>query len=490
MIYTAITIGPICKTLSKARNTKSFWSASFMFSWIMRELLERVPKKEGIEIRSPYYSSDINTPKGVGLFPDRAFIEGEVEGFDNIKNEVLEELAKKFQGAEDILPYLKEYISISHIQVDCQDQAGIFFELNQYLDTQELRQKAATSSLDCISDFLKGNNCFIRDEFEGRPFASISEIAVSGWLTHDEVLKYLNGKQEVDYQRISKERDDFLNCYKYMAIVKADGDNFGSFIKELSSKDMEKFSRSFFEFSTDITQKIEAAKAVPIYIGGDDLFFFAPILENGEKDVFDLINTIDGCFKKFWENLKTEKNLSMSYGVSIFYYKSPMSEAMDVATKMLFERAKKCEDKDKDRVAVSIRKHSGRTIEFLLPRKGTTNGNSDLYKQARTLMKELKEDEAMIDGFVHWLDEMYDSVIEPILMEEEDLRKKRLEALRKNFFNEDIHKEKETFLKKIFDFIYQTTLSNDVIFLEKEERKKMLYGILRYCQFITDKEER
>lgn len=107
-------------------------------------------------------------------------------------------------------------------------------------------------------------------------------------------------------------------------------------------------------------------------------------------------------------------------------------------------------------------------------------------------MKELKEDEAMIDGFVHWLDEMYDSVIEPILVKEtdKDIRKKRLEALRKNFFNEDIHKEKETFLKKIFDFIHQTSLSNDVVFLEKEERKKMLYGILRYCQFITDKEER
>lgn len=490
MIYTAITIGPICKTLSKARNTKSFWSASFIFSWIMRELLERVLKQEGIKIRSPYYSSDINTPKGVGLFPDRAFIEGEVKGFDDIKNEVLKELAEKFQRAEDIVPYLQEYISISHIQVDCQDQAGIFLELNQYLDTQELRQKAVTSSLDCISGFLKGNNCFIRDEFEGRPFASISEIAVSGWLTHDEVLKYINGEQEVDYQRISKERDDFLNCYKYMAIVKADGDNFGSFIKGLSSKDMEKFSRSFFEFSTNVTQKIEAAKAVPIYIGGDDLFFFAPILENGEKDVFDLINTIDGCFKKFWESLKTEENLSMSYGVSIFYYKSPMSEAMDVAMEMLFGRAKKYEYKD--RVAVSIRKHSGRTIEFFLPCKGTTNGNSDLYKRACTLMKELKEDEAMIDGFVHWLDEMYDSVIEPILVKEtdKDIRKKRLEALRKNFFNEDIHKEKETFLKKIFDFIHQTSLSNDVVFLEKEERKKMLYGILRYCQFITDKEER
>lgn len=504
MTYTAITIGPICKTLSKARNTKSFWSASFIFSWIMRELLGRISEKYGKEIiLSPHYSSDTNAPKGVGLFPDRAFIKGEVTDFDDIKRRVLEDLAQKFEGVKDIEAYLQEYISISHVRIEYQDQTEIFTKLNQYLDTQELRQRAVTFSSDHISDFIQRNNAFIEEEFEGRPFDSISEIAVSGWLTRDETRKYLNGEQEVDYRRISQEkREDFLNCYKYMAIVKADGDNFGSFIKGLSPKEMGTFSEKFFNFSTDVAEKFKpakeakVAKAVPIYIGGDDLFFFAPILRDGKDDVFDLINEVDDCFKSFRSELSNAGDLSMSYGVSIFYYKSPMSEAMDVATKMLFDKAKGYEGKD--RVAVSIRKHSGKTIEFALPCKETANrtqGNGpSLYNEARRLMKDLREDGAMIEGFIHWLGEMYDAVIAPILDMQmpDEMKKIRLSALCKNFFDEEIHQEEKArkFMGEVFDFLYLTSSEKETPRWDHEERKKLLYGILRYCQFVTDKEER
>lgn len=498
MTYTAITIGPICKTLSKARNTKSFWSASFIFSWIMRELLRRISEKYDEDIiLSPHYSRNADAPKGVGLFPDRAFIKGEVADFDDIRDKVLENLAEKFAGVEDIEAYLQEYISISHVRIECQDQTGIVIKLNQYLDTQELRQRAVTFSSDHISDFIKRDNAFIKDAFEGRPFDSISEIAVSGWLTRDETRKYLNGEQEVDYCRISQEkRENFLNCYKYMAIVKADGDRFGSFIKGLSPKEMGTFSEKFFKFSTDVAEKLKALKAVPIYIGGDDLFFFAPILRDGKDDVFDLIKEVDDCFKSFRSELSNAGNLSMSYGVSIFYYKSPMSEAMDVATKMLFDKAKGYEGKD--RVAVSIRKHSGKTIEFVLPCKETANrtqGNGpSLYDEARRLMKDLREDGAMIEGFIHWLDEMYDAVIAPILDMQmpDEMKKIRLSALCKNFFDEEIHQEEKArkFMGEVFDFLYLTSTEKETPRWDHEERKKLLYGILRYCQFVTDKEER
>ena len=107
-VYTAITIGPIGKTLAKARSVKSFWTASYLFSWIMRELLERLPKEErpegSFEILSPYRAGkDVlgEISKKVGLFPDRLFAKGELEEkeFKRIKREIFGELAEKFKNA-------------------------------------------------------------------------------------------------------------------------------------------------------------------------------------------------------------------------------------------------------------------------------------------------------------------------------------------------------------------------------------------------------
>lgn len=180
----------------------------------------------------------------------------------------------------------------------------------------------------------------------------------------------------------------------------------------------------------------------------------------------------------------------MSYGVSIFYYKSPMSEAIEVADNLLFKVAK---GSGRDRVAVSIHKHSGRKIEFTLPCKYSTKGEEEqrLYREATELIKKYSADQdAMLDGLIHWFDEMFDVVITPILNSEKDeaKREQRLLALCENFFDEDIHKEedKRDFLVKIFEFI---ALLADKHYPAKEI-KQLIYGLLRYCQFITDKEER
>ena len=102
-IYTAITIGPICKTLDKARSVKSFWTASYLFSWIMRELLKKLPE-ENFEVLSPHRDGkDVpeETSKKVGLFPDRLFAKGELEEekLQEIKGKIFIELAEKFKNA-------------------------------------------------------------------------------------------------------------------------------------------------------------------------------------------------------------------------------------------------------------------------------------------------------------------------------------------------------------------------------------------------------
>lgn len=537
--YTAITIGPIGKTLSKARSVKSFWTASYLFSWIMWKLLEKLPE-ENFEILSPYRAGkDVSeeTSKKVGLFPDRLFAKGELEKgeLDAIKGKIFEELAKNFKntfqdekddiarkidtesdekrkkeleeiksrystaismGEEYICKFLKSYFSISCITVELNSDCGILERLNSYLDTQELFNKAPNqTNEDYIELFIEApNNPFLKAYSQERAFPSTSEIAVSGW--EQAPPKDENG--EVEYTHLTS-KPGFRNCYKYLAVIKADGDGFGTYIKNLKVQEDEdkkvddeltKFTKSFFEFSVDVADAlIQETKAKPVYIGGDDLFLFAPVLEgNTEKDVFNLIKEID----KLFIQKEIGEGLSMSYGVSIFYYKSPMSEAIEIAESMLEKAKKKKEEKEeekkKDAVAISIQKHSGQRIEFLLPCKHSTDKckqETGLYKKATELIRAFKEDDSMLNSLIYWIEDMY----ETIFTDEVTLYPERINAVFDNFFDEGIHKENETFFTLLKDFIYSMHRSEDAP-RELKEKKKLLHGILRYCQFVTSKTEK
>lgn len=546
-IYTAITIGPICKTLDKARSVKSFWTASYLFSWIMRELLERLPKEErpegSFEVLSPHRDGkDVpeETSKKVGLFPDRLFAKGELEEekLQEIKGKIFIELAEKFKNAfqdekdgitrkidtesdpkrkreleeiqsrysnaalkgEDIRKYLENYLSISCITVELSSDCNILEQLNSYLDTQELFNKASIQTdEDYMELFIEApNNPFLKAYSQDRAFPSTSEIAVSGW--EQDPPKDENG--EVEYTQLTS-KPGFRNCYKYLAVIKADGDGFGTYIKELKvdeekeikengekENELSRFTKSFFEFSVEVANElIQKTKAIPVYIGGDDLFLFAPVLEgNVEKDVFNLIKEIDDLFIQ----KEIGEGLSMSYGVSIFYYKSPMSEAIDIADSMLRkakeEKEEKEKEKKKDTVAISIQKHSGQKIEFLLPCKHSTDKckqETGLYKKATELIRAFKEDDSMLNSLIYWIEDMY----ETIFTDEVTLYQERINAVFDNFFDEEIHKENEVFFDLLKKFIHSMHHSEDAP-RKLSDKKKLLHGILRYCQFVTAKKEK
>lgn len=529
-VYTAITIGPIGKTLAKARSVKSFWTASYLFSWIMRKLLEKLPK-ENFEILSPYRAGkDVlgEISKKVGLFPDRLFAKGELEEkeFKRIKREIFGELAEKFKNAfqdekddiarkidmesdqkrkreleeiksrysnaaskgEDIRKYLENYLSISSITVELSSDCSILEQLNKYLDTQELFNKASTQTEeDYMEMFIEApNNPFLKAYSQDRAFPSTSEIAVSGW--EQNPPKDENG--EVEYSKLTSKKG-FRNCYKYLAVIKADGDGFRAYIKNLNvnkENELTRFTKSFFEFSVEVANElIQKTKAIPVYIGGDDLFLFAPVLEgNVEKDVFNLVKEIDDLFIQ----KEIGEGLSMSYGVSIFYYKSPMSEAIDIADSMLRKAKEEKEEKEKkkDTVAISIQKHSGQKIEFLLPCKHSTDKckqETGLYKKATELIRAFKEDDSTLNSLIYWIEDMY----ETIFTDEVTLYQERINAVFDNFFDEEIHKENEVFFDLLKKFIHSMYRSEDAP-RKLSDKKELLHGILRYCQFVTAKKEK
>ena len=70
--YIALTIGPIYKTLAFAKRTRELWAASYIFSHMMEEIVEKINTIEKYEIILPVRSKSTEPlNKDVGLFPDR-----------------------------------------------------------------------------------------------------------------------------------------------------------------------------------------------------------------------------------------------------------------------------------------------------------------------------------------------------------------------------------------------------------------------------------
>ena len=51
--YTALTIGPIYKTLANARHTRELWAGSYTFSYLMKQILRKI--LEDTEIERTFY---------------------------------------------------------------------------------------------------------------------------------------------------------------------------------------------------------------------------------------------------------------------------------------------------------------------------------------------------------------------------------------------------------------------------------------------------
>ncbi|HHB94146.1 MAG TPA: hypothetical protein ENK88_03285, partial [Campylobacterales bacterium] len=116
MTYLALTIGPIYKTLSNAKKTRELWGGSYIFSYIMRKIVEQLQDREFIV---PYIKdkSIFQSGKDVGLFHDRFIfeaIDGDTkESLQKIVNSVLSQLSKDTKIDEN---FIKEYFQIYIVQ--------------------------------------------------------------------------------------------------------------------------------------------------------------------------------------------------------------------------------------------------------------------------------------------------------------------------------------------------------------------------------------
>lgn len=468
MKYSAINIGPIISTLGMARKPRELWAASFLFSHLMKCIYSEAEKK-GYSIISP--AKPTEELSGVGIYPDRIYIKGDAETKLLIENAMWTFYDNLHGKKERTInnPDLN-YFNVMSASCEADKDSKAIADLNQKLDVLELCNMAADS--DTVQT--------IYNIISKKVFSSLFELATGDDKFPIPTLEKI-ARAQLESRSDVKERSH----HRYFCVVQADGDNVGKTVSHTGLDDGKilEISTMLVQFGLDATKLIENFGGLPIYAGGDDLLFIAPVVGKDGTHIFKLLDDIEN---KAFQGVKdvvgvglkddngNEIKASLSFGVSITYYKYPLYEALECARNLLFDTAKNI--KQKKAIAWSLRKHSGGTFNAAFSLK-----DEELKKQFEKLIEtttdndtvsaiahKLRQEEALVDivlgsGQEERLKALFDKVLEfdndkapyfdavksimPILYNKIDDKKKYIQTLysllrtAKFIKGEDLHDE-------------------------------------------------
>lgn len=519
--YTAASIGPIVSTLDAARKTRELWGASYLFSYIMRETVKKL--RNGHTVLLPYYDLDEEwmNEDGAGVFPDKIIVEGDIkikEEYTTVIKETSQKMAswlthaaKTKLDARQMEKYLLQFFRFVEVTFPCASNENIVDKATTLIDARELQSVIIPydpyvdkeNPLFYFLYHVNGSFLF-RDGFNRtrKRFPSLIEIAASELKQRckdkfEEIENRIENEQErfdsLSEEKSQKKQDEyteelftekygvqFTQVHKYVAIVQADGDGIGKLINKVGTKPrgIEQLSKRLIKFSHDALNVSIQYGASPIYMGADDLFFFAPLIweKDGKKtELFDLIEALDETFQDVVVShardnmdIPVHELPSLSFGVSFSYYKFPLYEARRNASNALFYEIKKSDQRNA--VNIKFRKHSGQMISISIPKR-----DENLWKKTIAFINHnLDADNDFLNSFTHKL-RLQDAVIfnEKVVTE-----KSKLEWFFKNNYNE-VYVQFEKFFDSLRDFIVAIHSSKEVT-----EKQQYLYSILRYIHFI------
>ena len=506
MKYTGINIGPIIPTISMGRKPREIWSASYMFSFLMECIINEISKKEGVKIISPAKlkkeenpseKEEENKHEGIGLYPDHVFIQGE---FNDVQSTV-DEALKTFCNLTGIC---RDYVNVMHVTIegkDSNEDKESIECLNRLLDCTELCNhpvnfKARNSILELIQK-KKDSPLFIHGHGKlDFPIPYLAEIATKRleelnqykWskLRDDCKGKESNndGDEDAFYQKLKgkfKETygEDFFSYYKYICIVQADGDNMGKIVSSITADKVQEVSKALLDYGKVACGKIRAYGGLPIYAGGDDLLFIAPV-RGDEQTIFGLIDDID----KFYETI-VDKSIDsfrpdslhtyLSYGLSISYYKYPLYEAFKDALNLLFDKAKKV--KGKNALSWRLRKHSGSGF------KGELSKSTNIYTDLKGIM-DIPVEEKQIAAIAHKL-KTNENLLDVLLKKyKNDNNEKELKDRLEYFYEKTMEEtSKDVYTGKTRELLYKLMVTSGEE-ANIETILENMYGMLRTAKFI------
>jgi CRISPR-associated protein Cmr2 len=426
MKYIALTIGPIYKTLANAKKPNELWSSSYIFSYIMKQIIKEFKSRDFI---MPYIEDEtiFDDNFEIGLFHDRFIFQSKPKDLE-LLGDTIDNVFKILSIDLDVdYKFLKNYFQINYLEKDIQDNP--ILELTPYLDTLELQFEVSQYDTNLLKEkLLKTDNFFLKNK--EHKIASLQHIS-------------------------SK---------KYIAIVHVDGDKMGEVIQ--NKNNIKNVSKSLFEYCKKSHELINSFGAETIFAGGDDLLFFAPVINKDRtKTIFNLCNEISEDFDK-----RFNQKATLSFGIHIAYEKYPLYEALGNSRDLLFSKAK---SGAKNNIAFRVTKHSGQTFETIIHK-----GNKDIYNNFLIFSSNIKSKDGM-DNFLHSLHHKIDTYKTTINIIAED--KDKLKNFFDNYFNNDEHKQYQEFFTQLIDFIYVVYQDKTI---KKDKKLNIIYSTLRFIKFV------
>lgn len=372
--YIAITIGPIFDTMNLSSSPVALWGSSYLFSALSKTICEVLIDK-GIEaenIVTPFYPGEsdteetkalINRNDGVGLFPDRIILNAnncDIAIMNDIISGSIQKVAELF--AIDKL-YLQEYLMVEAVEFEAENP---IIGSCKMLDSLELAAPYVhVEENNSIMSALKNDKIK-----ESTIFASLKDF---------QLLKEENQLKSIEDITKTIHNDKFKK-YKYYAIVRSDVDGMGKLINSLETDEtIRDFSKNCLEYCSEIAEVVKGFGGVCIYAGGDDLLAILPCENSKKENVYNFVQKANDVLKaKFGENV------SLSYGITMAYYKFPLYEALDDSAELLFAKAKS----KKNCLAVRLQKHSGQSEGLIIPNSSISKIN-EYIKQLEDSSDEL-----------------------------------------------------------------------------------------------------
>lgn len=522
--YIGITLGPIYETMQLTSTPAGLWSASYIFSYIAKniciKLLNKIPCDNFL---IPYISKEgINIDKNeqVGMYPDRIIFKSEdvidIEAVKVIIDGVKKFFVGKFIGKitdekekENVKNYLKNYFQIYAIEKEIDEKE---------IDEKENPILFLSSYLDAIENqknFFYEEN---KSSYTGNPFVEFfdsrddnngkNEKIKNSFLVENIKEWLIDDNNKIEKWILLDDNDNIKNIeyiakngreleYKYQnyyAIVYADADNMTATLKTLNEQNkIRDFSECCFKYIHDSVTEIIKYGAVPIYAGGDDLLFIAPLKGKEEDDfIFSLLSRIE---EKFNYNMG-QYGTSISFGVSINYKKYPLYEALKKASSQLFGVSKGVEGKNA--TSIYLQKHSGKNIDLIFKKTEDNKKYKPIIELLNLQLEIKKENEGnyFLNSVRQKIVNFKQLFISAIELNDKEKGKKAIENLFKNLFKDVYENEnniQKNYIEKvielfvyIYDGKYIVNEKGDKCTENVEENINVLDSCLRMIKFYSE----
>ncbi len=556
----ALALGPLYETLLAARSTRAIWTASYLFSWAAQRIAAKHFGQEGVKFLNLPSKADLygaNKPmdyKGIGIFPDRFVAEVATDttiDWRETVHEVVLEIAqyitndlndsqkqrKNAQGErqtpqvtyrlEDIQAYLEDYFRFLAVEFTPTTTNPVR-EADAFLNAYELHATLpAPQEQDYWSIYFEDLffNTFLNMEFDKLGFPSTVEISTAAFEQKNpngygeartDLRNYKrNRKNEIDEQTdflkaVKKiAGDDFGLRHKYIAIVNADGDRFGTLFKKLLDAGLNnaviEVSDSLVKFAAKSAELIRGFGGVPVYAGGDDLLFFAPVthgLGKAQRSILDLIHDLDKAFAAtilpaIPKDIELGTAPSMSYGISISYYKYPLGESLKTSHDLL-HGLKNSEHDLRDGISWRVTKHSG--AHFGLMGKKNAPFMLAFKNILESPLAAEQEKDSFLNSIAYKLDDL-----QGLFRSTAHAPGAHFEHILFNNFDESVHrtenlktKEKELspFMKRVLQLLLTAFSNNPVTSTDTDAQRasktkanlEQAYAALRFTDFLHAKD--